>query len=174
MSNQTQPNNDNPILSYYREWSDKTPYVTRTTMIVLLVTYLLSCLPLRLDTVLGNTTYFSILNFEVYRLFLSPLVGNSIFNIVLIALFFPGMGARMESSIGSSAFLFLMGTLTIITNVVFVLSCLFLYYIGNLAVAVFYTCSGFWFVLFGLITMECFQVVTAHFIRPFLSFSMMP
>ena len=158
MSNQPSLNNDNPILTYYREWSDKTPYVTRVSMIALLVTYLISFV-LPLDTNLGNTTYFSILNFEVYRLFLSPMVGNSIFNIVLIALFFPGMGARMETSIGSSAFLFVIGTLTVATNIIFVVLCLFLYYIANVAEAIFYSCSGFWLVLFGLITMECLLVI---------------
>ena len=157
MSNQPQPNNDNPILTFYREWSDKTPFVTRSAMILLLVTYLVS-FPVDLDAYFGNVPYFSILNFEVYRLFLSPFVGNSIFNVVLMALFFPAMGARMESSIGSSAFLILMGTLSTMTNVAFVLICLLLYYVGNLALAVFYSCSGFWLVLFGLITMECLQV----------------
>ena len=157
MSNQPQSNNDNPILTFYREWSDKTPFVTRSAMILLLVTYLVS-FPVDLDAYFGNVPYFSILNFEVYRLFLSPFVGNSIFNVVLMALFFPAMGARMESSIGSSAFLILMGTLSTMTNVAFVLICLFLYYVGNLALAVFYSCSGFWLVLFGLITMECLQV----------------
>ena len=157
MSNQPQPNNDNPILTFYREWSDKTPFVTRSAMILLLVTYLVS-FPVDLDAYFGNVPYFSVLNFEVYRLFLSPFVGNSIFNVVLMALFFPAMGARMESSIGSSAFLILMGTLSTMTNVAFVLICLLLYYVGNLALAVFYSCSGFWLVLFGLITMECLQV----------------
>ena len=157
MSNQPQSNNDNPILTFYREWSDKTPFVTRSAMILLLVTYLVS-FPVDLDGYFGNVPYFSILNFEVYRLFLSPFVGNSIFNVVLMALFFPAMGARMESSIGSSAFLILMGTLSTMTNVAFVLICLLLYYVGNLALAVFYSCSGFWLVLFGLITMECLQV----------------
>lgn len=157
MSSQPPASNDNPVLTYYREWSEKTPYVTRVTMIVLVVSYLVSFF-VPSDSVLGNTTYFSILNFEVYRLILSPLVGNSIFNIVLIALFFPGMGGRMESSLGSSAFLVLMGTLTLMTNVIFVVLCIFLYYVANVAEAVFYTCSGFWLVLFGLITIECLQV----------------
>ena len=68
------------------------------------------------------------------------------------------MGARMESSLGSSAFLVLIGTLTVLTNVIFVVVCLFLYYVANVAEAVFYSCSGFWLVLFGLITIECLQV----------------
>ena len=56
MSNQPPASNDNPILSYYREWSDKTPYVTRVTMIVLVVSYLVSFF-VPSDTVLGNTPY---------------------------------------------------------------------------------------------------------------------
>jgi membrane associated rhomboid family serine protease len=160
MSNPEPTNNANPILSYYREWADKTPYVTRSLMIVLIVSYIVS-LFVESDKLLGNTPFFTILNYEVYRLILSPLVDNSIFNIVLVALFFPGMGGRMENGLGSSSFLFLMGTLTLVTNVAFVAVCLCLYYIGGVAEATFYDCSGFWVILFGLITIECLQV---HFL----------
>lgn len=157
MSNQAPPSNDNPLLSYYREWSEKTPYVTRSVMITLLVSYIISFF-ITTDDLLGNKAYFSILKFELYRLILSPLVGNSILNIVLVALFFPGMGGKMESSLGSSAFLTLLGTLTILTNMAFVVVCLLLYFVASTAESVFYDCSGFWVVLFGLITMECLQV----------------
>jgi membrane associated rhomboid family serine protease len=160
MSNPEPANNANPILSYYREWADKTPYVTRSLMIVLIVSYIVSIF-VESDKLLGNTPFFTMLNYEVYRLILSPLVDNSIFNIVLVALFFPGMGGRMENGLGSTSFLFLMGTLTLVTNVAFVAVCLFLYYIGGVAEAIFYDCSGFWVILFGLITIECLQV---HFL----------
>lgn len=157
MSNQEPVNNANPILNYYREWSDKTPYVTRSLMIVLIISYIIS-LFVQSDKSLGNTAFFTILNYEVYRLILSPLVDNSIFNIILVALFFPGMGGRMENGFGSSSFLFLMGTLTLVTNVAFVVVCLCLYYLAGVAEAIFYDCSGFWVILFGLITIECLQV----------------
>lgn len=157
MSSQEPVNNANPILNYYREWADKTPFVTRSLMIVLFISYIISVF-IPTDTVLGNTAFFTVLNYEVYRLILSPLVDNSILNIVLVALFFPGMGGRMESALGSSSFLFLMGTLTLVTNTAFVVVCLCLYYLGGVAEAIFYECSGFWVVLFGLITIECLQV----------------
>lgn len=157
MSNQTPPSNDNPLLSYYREWSEKTPYITRSVMITLIISYIISFF-ITTGDLLGNKAYFSILSFEPYRLVLSPLAGNSILNIVLVALFFPGMGGKMESSLGSSAFLSLLGTLTLLTNVTFVLVCLLLFFIANIAESVFYDCSGFWVVLFGLITIECLQV----------------
>ena len=154
MSNPPSAVPDNPILSYYREWSEKTPYVTRSAMITLLVSYLVSFF-IETDNLLGNRPYFA---YEVYRLFLSPLVGNTILNIVLVGLFFPVIGGRMESSLGSSAFLVLLGTLTLVTNILFVVVCFLLYYVANVVESVFYECKSFWVILFGLITIECFQV----------------
>lgn len=154
MSNPPPAAPDNPILSYYREWSEKTPYVTRSTMIILLVSYVVSFF-IETDKLLGNKPYFA---YEAYRLFLSPLVGNTLLNVVLVGLFFPALGGRMESSLGSSAFLMLLGTLTLATNIMFVVVCFLLYYVANLVESVFYECKSFWVILFALITIECFQV----------------
>ena len=152
---QTGPPPNNPFLSYYREFEERTPYVTRISMIVMIICYLLSFF---FDAVmfLGNTPYFTLYSFEIYRLVTSPFVGNSIITLVLIAMFFPTMGAKFETSLGSAFFLFLMGTLTLVTNIVFVMSCFLLNLLG-LVEAIFYNCSGFWVVLFGLITVECMQ-----------------
>ena len=124
-------------------------------MIVMIICYLLSFV-FDAAMFLGNTPYFTIFSFEIYRLVTSPFVGNSIITLLLIALFFPTMGTKFETSMGSAAFLFLMGTLTLVTNVVFVMSCFLLNLLG-LVEAIFYNCSGFWVVLFGLITVECMQ-----------------
>ena len=154
--NMPPPPSNNPVLSYYNDWANRTPYVTRASMIIMVATYLASFF-FQAGMVLGNTPYFSIFSFEVYRLILSPFVNNSIFNIVLIALFYPAMGTQMEVKMGSAAFLACIGTLTVATNVIFAAVCVLLYLFGMVE-ALFFDCSGFWVVLFGLITIDCMQV----------------
>ena len=77
--------------------------------------------------------------------------------LILVLLFFPAMGGRMESSIGSSSFLFMMGTISLLTNIIFNVICLLLGFVGT-PEALFWSCSGFWVVLFGIITIESFLV----------------
>jgi hypothetical protein len=91
----------NPILTYYNEWVDRTPYVTRTSLIALCIVYLLSWF-LDLDTQLGNVSYFTVMRYEVYRILTSPIVGNSIFSLILIFLFYPQVSltiTRLSSSL---------------------------------------------------------------------------
>ena len=125
-------------------------------MISLVITYLISFL-ISTDLLVGNIPFFTLFNFEIYRLLLSPLVGNSFMSLIFVALLFPGMGARIENCLGSCAFLSLIGTLTLVTNVAFAAVCLFLN-IFDMPEAMFFRCHDFWVVLFGLITMECTQV----------------
>lgn len=146
----------NPLLSYYREWTDKTPYVTRVTLIALVVSYLFSWL-ISTAEVLGNTPYFTVFCYEIYRLLLSPLVGNNFMSLALVILSFPSMGARVENCLGSCAFISLMGTLTLLTSGAFIMLCLLLNTF-DMPEAMFFHCRDFWLVLFGLITMECTQV----------------
>ena len=155
-----QQSNVNPFMSAYTNWSDSNTWITRHTMVGIVVIYLLSFLFPSLDLVLGNTPYFTLFSFELYRLILSPLVGNSILTVILIALFYPNMGTRMETSIGSSAFIHLLGMITLFTNTIFATLCLFMYFMGTIE-ALFWSCSGFWTVLFGLITIECLQIPDA-------------
>jgi membrane associated rhomboid family serine protease len=144
---------DNPVLKLYTDWSERTPYVTRGSMIVLVVAYILSFF-FSADLALGNIPYFTIFYFEIYRPVLSPLVGNSILTLILICFFYPSMGKRIEDSIGSSGFLFLLGTLSLLVNGIFLAICMVLYTLGQ-GDALFYSCSGFWTVIFALLTMEC-------------------
>eukprot|EP01036_Dinobryon_divergens_P055494 gene55494-74089_t len=44
---------NNPILQYYQDWSSRTPFVTRSSMI--------------------GMAYFTVMHLELYRLILSPL-----------------------------------------------------------------------------------------------------
>lgn len=146
----------NPIISWYEEWSNKTPYVTRVLMIILATSYLISWI-FETDKVFNNSISSTITKYEVYRLIFSPLCSNSILSIILAVLFFPRIGTKMETSLGSASFFFLIGTLTLLVNSIFIAVCLLLYLIGNMPEANFFSCAGFWLILFALITMECFQ-----------------
>ena len=143
----------NPYVDYYNRWCDSTPYVTRVSIVGIIVVYILSWF-ITLDRILANIPYFSLFYFEIYRLVLSPLVGNSILNVIIIMLFYPTMGARMENSIGSTNFVALLGMISISTNILFVIICLLLYFSGYTE-AILWPCMGFWDIIFGLITIEC-------------------
>lgn len=152
--------NQNPVLNYYREWTNKTPVVTRYSMIIITIIYILSWfLPLDVYQ-LGNISYFTVLTFEIYRIITSPLVGNSFFSTIMIFFFFPQMGASFEYSIGSTSFLSLMFTITVLTNLIFTSIC-FLMYAFGVAEALFWSSSGFWTIIFALITIDCLRIPDA-------------
>ena len=84
-------------------------------------------------------------------------VGNSFITIIILFLFYPTMGTRMESGMASSAFLALLATLSLLTNLIFNLICI----IGSLLgmkVLLIVPCSGFWLIVFPLIVIECMAV----------------
>ena len=150
------PPQENPIRRMYDDWSSKTPLVTRSSLIFIVIIYISSFF-FSADVILGNTPYFTIMHFEIYRIILAPLVGNSLITILLILLFYPMMGSRMEYSLGSASYLSLLATFGLVTNISFDAICLLLYGFGTTE-AVFWGCSGFWTILFALIVVECMQV----------------
>jgi len=100
------PGANNPYLDYYNQWCDKTPIVTRTSMITIVILYLFSWI-WDLTKVLSNIPYYTIFSLEIYRIILSPIVSNSLLSTVLIGLFYPQLGSKLEYSLGSIGFLFL-------------------------------------------------------------------
>ena len=143
----------NPYLDYYNQWCDKTPIVTRTSMISIVVLYLFSWI-WDLTTVLSNIPYYTLFSFEIYRIILSPIVSNSLLSTILIGLFYPQLGSKLEYSLGSIGYLFLIGKIILLTNVIFVVICFTLYVFGMVE-ALFWNCAGFWTLIFGIITIDC-------------------
>lgn len=134
-------------------------------MIAVMAAYIISWF-FDMEMALGNIPYYSIMHFEVYRIFLSFLVGNSILSVIMIALFFPSMAGRMENSLGSAGVLLLMVSVCLITNVAFDLICVLMSFMG-VAEALFYSCDNFWVVVFALIAIECMQVCLIILYRAF-------
>lgn len=62
---------ENPVRQMYEEWSARTSLVTRNIMIGIFVTYVISFF-FPADSALGNMPYFTLMHFEIYRIFLSP------------------------------------------------------------------------------------------------------
>lgn len=154
------PAPSNPILESYRAWADRTPFITRTTTIIVLIMYILSFF-VQLDLYLANIPYYSIQYFEFYRIIFSPLVGNSIIFLIIMLLSFPAVGFKMESSMGSGSFLFLIFTIDVTINLLFISLCYFLYATGSND-ALFWVCADFWTILFALISIDCFMVRTTN------------
>jgi hypothetical protein len=149
----------NPFLESYRAWSERTPFFTRFTTISIIVVYILSFF-ISLDRWLANIPYYSIQYGEVYRIVLSPLVGNSLLFLLIMLLSFPAVGMRMESTMGSASFLTLMLTIDLMINISFILLCYVLFWTGSVDHTVLrWSCADFWTILFALLSIDCFLVI---------------
>ena len=155
MSSPSSPQS-NPVLQYYTEWSERTPYITRSVMVILVVTFVLS-LFFNTDTAFGDIPHYTVYRLEVYRIILSPLVGNSLLMLVFAFMFFPAMGGRIEAGYGSAYFLYMLASFTVIINIIFTTFCLIMEMFGSTEMS-FLNSSGFWTLIFALITMECVAV----------------
>eukprot|EP01031_Cornospumella_fuschlensis_P005817 gene5817-7222_t len=120
----------NPLLVSFNAWKARTPFVTRSLTISLVVMYLLSFF-IRWEYFLSNIPYYTVQYFQIFRLVTSPFAGNSFFTLLLIMITFPAIGLKMESSMGSASYLSLIGAITLIVNVGFVLAAYTAYFMSG-------------------------------------------
>lgn len=146
----------NPFADFYEKWSEKTAFVTRATCVVMVVSWILSWF---INTVewFACIPYYTLAYFELYRPFISPFVGDSIINLLLILFFYPMMGNVFESSMGSGYYLWLILSITLFANASFILTCVLLYIMGIPGHPLLWQSSGFFIIWFGLITIECLK-----------------
>jgi membrane associated rhomboid family serine protease len=159
MSSQNEPPPPNPILTAYETFVRDTPLVTRYTITVQFVSWFVSFF-VDPSFAIGNIPYFTIFKFELYRIVLSPLICQSLLSLVFAYITFVDHGKRLEFSMGSTAFAWLMLTLAVSTNVVFLLICFTLYGLGGDERFLHMHSSGIWTILFGLIAIECSKAPT--------------
>ena len=147
------PSAGGSVLSSYNAWAAGVPFVTRSTLIAISIIGILTFVGLDFSDYLANVPYYTLYYFEIYRILTSIFMSNSIISVVFMWLFFPAMGARMEQQMGSAAFGWMLYASAIAINVVFVALCL----VGSMfdKHAMLAECSGFWSVLFTLITLDC-------------------
>lgn len=158
MNNSTGPQGDqagqgNSLLSSYTAWAAGIPWVTRISLITISVLSILSLIGMDFTLYLSNMPYFTLYNFEIYRILLSIFVDNSIISTVFMWLFFPAMGKKMECTLGSTGFLILLYSTAIATNLIFIVLCLVFAWVLGMPEAMMWSCSGFWIPLFTLITL---------------------
>ncbi len=156
-ANPTPPEDDgNPILGGYQRWAARTPLVTRLSILSVVICYILSFF-LPLELLLTNVPYFTVMHLQLFRLLVPSLVGDSIFNLIVLLLFYPGMASGMEMALGSLHFAYLLFFMSFLTNIIFDVVCFLLYFMGDNG-ALLYSCNGFWVVAFSLITVDCMRV----------------
>lgn len=154
MSNPNEPPPPNPILSAFETFQRETPLVTRYTITTITISFIasfffdpsfaLNCIP-----------YFTIFKFEVYRILTSPLVCQNLLSLVFAYISFVDNAKRLEFSMGSTAFLWLMMTLAFCTNILFLGICFTLYGMTGEQAYLYMQSSSIWIILFGLISIEC-------------------
>ncbi|CAM9882887.1 unnamed protein product [Discosporangium mesarthrocarpum] len=150
---------ENPVRKAYDSWAAVTPFTSRMSMSLIVVSYLLSFF-INFTPALSNQLYFTIENLEVYRIVTSALCSSGFLSIIFALMSFNQIGPRLEGSIGSTGMMVLIFTLDVLSNVVFLLVCGFLVMFGQ-RTARFNTASGFWNVLLPLIAIEAMAMPEA-------------
>jgi len=95
------------------------------------------------------------MGFELYRILLSPLVCSNLLTLVFAFMSFLESGKRLEHSIGSSAFLVLLSTIAIATNISFLAICFLCYGLTGQTSWLVLSSQGIWIVILGMIAVEC-------------------
>jgi hypothetical protein len=111
-SHSSYPGGENPWQEMYDRWISKTPFVTRCSLISIIVAWdclHLTCLTFSVRYILmfflpmngsfGNIPYYTLFKFQIYRILLAPLVGNTSLSMLMIGCFYPAMGTRIENSL---------------------------------------------------------------------------
>lgn len=154
MSSNNPPPPPNPVLSAYESFVRDTPLVTRYTLSSQCISWFVSFF-FNPSYALGTIPSFVVTKLEIYRIILSPLVCDSALSLVFAYLSFLDNGKRLEFSMGSTAFAWLMVTITVVTNVTFCILMFGLSGLTNEKGFLLSPSSGIWTVLFGIIAIEC-------------------
>ncbi|CAJ1953809.1 unnamed protein product [Cylindrotheca closterium] len=153
-SNSQLPPPSNPILDRYLVFRNGTPFVTRLMLSSQVTCYILSFL-VNTQKVAANIPYFTVYNFQLYRILLSPLLCNRFVSLVIAFFSFSEPGRRLEQSVGSTSFLCLVTTLATLTNVAYIIFAFLLCELTGKESFLYQQASGIWLVVFGIIAIEC-------------------
>ena len=110
----------NPVLTAYESYIRDTPLVTRYILNAILISFLLSFF-VNPAFALANIPRFTLWKFELYRILTSPFVCSEFLSLFFAFLGFMNHGIRLEQSMGSGLFAVLFFTLTIVSNVLFLI-----------------------------------------------------
>ncbi|KAG7364345.1 rhomboid family protein [Nitzschia inconspicua] len=154
--NNSGPPSDNPILNTYETFQRETPFVTRTIITTQAFSWVLSFF-VDLTFSLANIPFFTVVYFEVYRIFTSIFLCTKFVSLAFAYFSFVETGKRLENSIGSTEFAFMFLSIGGLTNALYCA-------LGAILDAVLGTqhffllpSFGVWLVLFGLTEFECIK-----------------
>lgn len=105
----------------------------------------------------SNIPIFTIGKFEVYRIVLCNFVCEGLLSLIFAYFSFIEMGKRMEYSLGSTAFSYLLFIIGTLTNLSFLVLCYFMYFLSGNKMVLMQPAAGIWMMLLGLIAVECTQ-----------------
>lgn len=109
----------NPFLTAYENFVQNTPYLTRSILIIQVISYVVSWL-WNPHYALANIPHFVLFRFEVYRIILSPLVNTQLITLIFAFLSFAELGKRLEYSMGTVAFGWFCMGVALMANVGFI------------------------------------------------------
>eukprot|EP00903_Cladosiphon_okamuranus_P021424 g19693.t1 len=160
---------ENPVAKAYRVWSSTCPFVARSTMLLIVGIWFLSFIMPELQYALRSGIEFTIMHFEVYRLITTVFCSGGVMTVIFGIMSFNRIGPNLERSLGSTGLLALMTSLTVATNVAFMLLSGLLVMLGNKG-AVLMSSGGIWNLIIALTAVECMatpNVPRKFFILPY-------
>jgi len=153
-SNNNGPPLANPVLTAYESYLRDTPLITRYVLNAVLISYFAGFF-FSPAVLLANIPVFTIFKFQLYRIVTSPLICTDILSLFFAFMGFMNHGVKLEQSMGSSLFAVLFFTLTILTNVLFLIISVLLWGLTNSESYLAGASLGIWTVLLGIIAVEC-------------------
>lgn len=145
---------DNPILSAIESWKERTPLLTRYLLTSQVISYAASWF-IDGTLALSNIPHFTLIKFEIYRLFSSLLVNTSVFSILFAVMSVGEFSKRLEYSMGSAAFGWLCFLLGLGSNTMFLLITWLLSYLDPTWMLA--SASGMWMIYYGVLAVACAQ-----------------
>jgi membrane associated rhomboid family serine protease len=143
----------NPVLTAYDNFVRETPLVTRLVITSQFAAWVLSFF-VDPSFAVANIPHFTIFNFEIYRILLSPFICPGFLSLVFAYISFTDNGRRLEFSMGSASFGGLLLTLGTLTNVAHVLVCFIFYGLTGKKSFLFLPSLGIWIILFAVIVSD--------------------
>mmetsp|Transcript_27485 Transcript_27485/g.56487 ORF Transcript_27485/g.56487 Transcript_27485/m.56487 type:complete len:370 (+) Transcript_27485:111-1220(+) len=144
----------NPVLTAYESYLRDTPLVTRYTLNSVLISFLASFF-FNPAFAFANIPLFTIFKFQLYRIVTSPFICSEFLSLFFVFMGFMNHGIRLEQSMGSTLFGALFFSLTIVSNLLFVVISIILWGLTNSESYLGQASMGIWTTLLGIIAVEC-------------------
>mmetsp|Transcript_19451 Transcript_19451/g.41028 ORF Transcript_19451/g.41028 Transcript_19451/m.41028 type:complete len:343 (-) Transcript_19451:298-1326(-) len=153
-NNNNGPPQPNPVLTAYESYVRDTPLITRYVLNAIMISFFAGFFTSP-AYFLANIPALTIFKFQLYRIVTSPLICTDILSLFFAFMGFLNNGVRLEQSMGSTYFGVLFFTLTIATNILFLIISVLLWGLTNSDSYLAGASMGIWTVLLGIIAVEC-------------------